>query len=181
MRLTQTASRAMTWNSSHQPPSLAPGILGQVLALHAQFQIHWPFGREAWYELPGVFLAPLPCLVLSPASPSPSGFSVLTDMEDEGFLGFQESVHAPSSSCSILKPTEAFLQPLTLPITLGAQGAGQAYCPGRWDCQANLMLFHGGMSPRDDVSNGIGGKQKRDGWLNPFQWKSSKVTTKREW
>lgn len=32
------------------------------------------------------------------------------------------------------------------------------------------MVFHGGMSPRDDVSNGIGGKQKRDGWLNPFQW-----------
>ena len=38
-----------------------------------------------------------------------------------------------------------------------------------------MMLFHGGRSLKDNVSDGVGEKEKKERLLNPFQWKSSKV------
>lgn len=82
MRLSQTLSRSVSWNISHQPPSLAqpkphahssPRIPCQVLALCPQFQIHRVLGQGAQYETLSIILAPVSSLVSLPALPLQCG------------------------------------------------------------------------------------------------------------
>lgn len=104
MTLTQTSSRSMTWNfpsasllctnqdimHTHHLKSCAKFLL---YARNFRSMAIWARGL-IW--TPKYLLGTDPYLVLWPKSSSPTGFSVLTSAENEGFLSFQWSTYAPS-------------------------------------------------------------------------------------